>query len=373
VSLILVATLFSLRFSLGGIPESPMTSPMSNVEDTPSHAAPSRGLIARALLGGALMGLANLVPGISGGTMLVASGVYTKFIDAISDATRLRLSKTTILILGSIVGAAAVAIGGLAGVIAFGLAEFRWGMYSLFIGLTLGGVPVMLRMARPLGVSSWIGCAVGLAAMVVLAIAQNNQPAGGASASNPVMLALAGAAGASAMILPGVSGAYLLLILGQYETIISAIKDSVKAASGGDLSGAFAQAGTLVPVGVGVVLGVVVIGNLLRFVLHRYEKATLGVLLGLLIGAPAGLYPFKEGVPPRVGELFEGEVVTEESLAEIDPKDWPEVAFSPDAMHIAGSLGLLAAGFFATLGVARLGRGETRVDSASASPASSCV
>jgi putative membrane protein len=341
---------------------SPMTTTMKPDAQTPVDqppTTPSTGFLARAVLGGALMGLANLVPGISGGTMLVAAGVYTRFIDAISDATRFRLNRGTLLVLGAIGAAAAVAIGGLAGVIALGLAEFRWGMYSLFIGLTLGGVPIMLKMTRPLTPGAIAGALAGIAVMIALVVLQGNQPAGGAGASNPFTLALAGAAGASAMILPGVSGAYLLLILGQYETIIGAIKDAVKAASSGDIAAALAEAGTLVPVGVGVVLGIVVIGNLLRFVLHRYEKATLGVLLGLLVAAPAGLYPFKEGVRPQIGEVFEDAIVTEASLKEIDPKDWPERSFIPGAGHIAGSLALIAAGVVATLAVARLGSGRS--------------
>lgn len=318
----------------------------------------SGGLLGRCAAGGALMGLANLVPGISGGTMLVASGVYGRFIDAIGDVTRLRLKPGSVVVLGVIGLAAVAAIGGLAGVIAAGLAGFRWGMYSLFIGLTLGGVPVMLKMTRPMTGAGWAGLAFGIAAMVGLVIAQHGRPEGGGVASGPVMLGLAGVAGASAMILPGVSGAYLLLLLGQYERIVGAIKGFVSAGSSGDVSGAMGELGVLIPVGIGVVVGVVVVGNVLKFVLHRFEKATLGVLLGLLIAAPAGLYPFKEGRPPEVGEVFRGEVVTEESLAEIDPKDWPEELFTPGAGRVAGSLGLIALGFVATMGVSRLGAGE---------------
>jgi putative membrane protein len=70
------------------------------------------GLIVRLGVGGMLMGLANLVPGISGGTMLVATGVYTRFIDAISDVTRLRLKLPTLITLGVVALGALVAIGG---------------------------------------------------------------------------------------------------------------------------------------------------------------------------------------------------------------------------------------------------------------------
>ena len=316
----------------------------------------TRGVLARAALGGALMGLANLVPGISGGTMLVAAGVYTRFIDAISDATRLRLTRETILTLGVIVGSAVIAIGALAGLISFALAEFRWGMYSLFIGLTLGGVPILWNMVKPASPATIAGAVAGIAVMIALVLFQSADATGSASEASWAPLILAGMAGASAMILPGISGAYLLLILGQYENIISVVKETVKAATAADIDGILAGAGTLIPVGIGVVLGVAIVGNVLRFVLHRYEKTTLGFLLGLLIAAPAGLYPFKEGVPPQVGETFEGQPITEESIEDIDPKDWPERSFTPAITHLAGSAALIGAGIAATLAVGRLGR-----------------
>ena len=315
------------------------------------------GLLARCGVGGALMGLANLVPGISGGTMLVAAGVYERFIDAIGDVTRLRLKPAPIAVLGVVVIAAVVAIGGLAGAVSVGLAEARWAMYSLFIGLTLGGVPIMLRLVKPMNGAAWGGAIGGVVIMLALVLLQTLEVGGGGGGTNAAMLFLGGVAGASAMILPGVSGAYLLLLLGQYEPIITAIKDTVEALRSADVSGVIAQLSVVVPVGLGVVAGIVVVSNLLKFVLHRYEKATLGVLLGLLVAAPAGLYPFKAGVAPQVGDTVAGEPVTEDNLAEFDdPKDWDERVFTPGVGHVAGSLGLIALGFGATWGLGILGR-----------------
>jgi putative membrane protein len=337
---------------------------MSRPEIDPKSPGPrfNAALGARAAMGGALMGLANLVPGISGGTMLVAAGVYRAFIDAISDLTRLRFNAASIVLLGVVVGSALVAIVGLSSVISAGLTEFRWGMYALFIGLTLGGAPVLVRMVRPFNLAAWTGLAGGALVMVGLVALQSGGDGAGAGRSGVVMLLLAGAAGASAMILPGVSGAYLLLLLGQYRPIIESIRAFKDALTSGDVQGAADQMGVLIPVGIGVVVGVVVVSNVLRVVLHRFEKATLGVLLGLLLAAPLGLYPFKAGVAPQVGDLFRGEVVTEETVGEIDPKDWPERRFTPNAGQIAGAGGLIALGFVATLGVSRLGRGKADQD-----------
>src|SRR5690606_31100461 len=65
----------------------------------------------------------------------------------------------------------------------------------------------------------------------------------------------------------------------------------------------------LLPVGIGIVAGIAVVSNLLKMVLERYPRATLGVLFGLLLGAVVGLWPFQQGVPPEAGELLRGDRV----------------------------------------------------------------
>ncbi|MEQ8844912.1 MAG: DUF368 domain-containing protein [Phycisphaerales bacterium] len=321
--------------------------------DNPPQEASARLPALRLLLGGALMGLANLVPGISGGTMLVAAGVYRRFVDAVSDATRLRLTRTTILTLVLIAFAAGAAIALGAAPVAYGLEHARWAMYALFIGLTLGGVPALHALVKPMTPRTIAFALAGLAAMLGIVLAQElgTGTSGGGAGGWP-MLILAGVAGAAAMVLPGVSGAYLLLLLGQYEAVVTAIKDLARL----DL----AALQVVIPVGIGVALGIAVVANALRWLLHRYEKATLAVLLGLLIGAPAGLYPFREAVPPAPGDVVKGQVLTEETVADVDREDWPTQAFTPTPMQIAGSLGLVVVGGALTIGVARLGRERRR-------------
>lgn len=319
-------------------------------------------------LGGALMGLANLVPGISGGTMLVAVGVYREVIDAIAGASRLRFTRRILITLAILVASAGVAIGGLAWAISLGLAEARWAMYAVFIGLTWGGAPLLIRMTRPFGAGAVGGLVFGIAGMLALVWvqSQNGHDGGTSDAGGVAGLVIGGAAGASAMILPGVSGAYLLLMLGQYERIISAIKDAVHAATAGDVSGVVDQLAVLAPVGVGVVIGIVVVSNVLKVLIHRFEKPTFGVLLGLLLAAPAGLYPFVEGVPPAIGETFDGELVTEANVAAFaDPsnaKDWEQKRFTPGAAHMGGVVLLIGAGFGATLLLSRLAGDEDETE-----------
>jgi putative membrane protein len=308
-----------------------------------------------------LMGLANLVPGISGGTMLLASGIYPRFIAAIAEMTTLRFRVGSLVVLGTVVVAAAVGILLLAGVVKDLVVERRWIMYSLFIGLTLGGLPVVWRMARPATGAVWRGAAAGFVAMAALALAQQSGAGdAGAAPSNFALLFLAGLAGAGAMILPGVSGGYLLLVLGQYVPILSGIEAFKDALGLRDLAAAMDPAmGVLLPVGLGVVAGVVGVSNLLKWLLARYAKATLGVLLGLLVGAVVGLWPFQQGVPPVPGEtVIKGLVVTEESLPGIEAEDWPVRFFTPTGGQVGGVLALVLAGISVTALIARLGAEE---------------
>lgn len=311
----------------------------------------------RGVLGGVLMGLANLVPGISGGTMLLAAGVYPQFINGIAEVTTLRLRKASLILLAAVVISAALAILLLAGTVKELVVHHRWIMYSLFIGLTLGGVPVVWNMIQRLTVGVWVGAGAGFIAMATLAVLQSStSTATTAGVSGWAMLFVAGIAGASAMILPGVSGGYLLLVLGQYVPILSGIDQFKEALKAFDVGGMLGVGLTLVlPVALGVIAGVVGVSNLLRWLLKNAQNATLGVLLGLLVGAVVGLWPFQKGVEPEIGDVFKGSVLTEETLAQVDPEDYPTVRFNPSAAQAAGAAGLVVIGFACTSLVARFG------------------
>lgn len=326
-----------------------------------SSAGGDGALTARSVFGGILMGLANLVPGISGGTMLLAVGIYPQFIDAISDITRFRFRFRSLLTLGCVVVAAFLSILLLAGVVSTLVVVMRWVMYSIFIGLTLGGVPIVWRLARPANTTLIVSALISFLALVGLAVLQAYGIMGTGS-SNIVMLFIAGLAGASAMILPGLSGSYLLMLLGQYLPILGAIDEFKEALKAGDISAAMGPAfSVMLPVGIGVIFGVVLVGNLLKWLMRKHRKATLGVLLGLLIGSTVGLFPFQVGVQPAIGSVVKGEVVTEESLAELDKEDYPTEYFQPSMGQVAGSLGLIVLGFGITMAIAKIGGDEGAV------------
>ncbi|MCP3905481.1 MAG: DUF368 domain-containing protein [Planctomycetes bacterium] len=324
-------------------------------------------LAARSVIGGILMGLANLVPGISGGTMLLATGVYPQFIHGVAEVSTFRFRPRSVLTLACIVISALVAFLAFAGPVSGLVILHRWVMYSLFIGLTLGGVPVLWRMLRPVDAGVVVAAVVGIACMALLAFVQP-EPAEG---SRGYLFAfIAGLAGASAMVLPGVSGGYLLLLLGQYVTILTAVAAFKNGLTAGDWAAVSGTLHTIVPVGLGVLVGVVGVSNLIKVLLDRFERATLGVLLGLLLGAIIGLWPFQEGRPPEVGTIFrgdtvvvvDGELTMEQAGREIKPSAWETAFFTPSTGQAAAACGLIIVGFATSFGIALIGGGDRKQD-----------
>ena len=367
----------------GGVSLPRMTDHTSEPKSTDAEAIAAaevrgEGLAVRGVIGGALMGLANLVPGISGGTMLLAAGVYPPFINGIAEVSTFRFRARTLILLGCIIGAALAAIVLLAGPVSHLVVHHRWVMYSLFIGLTLGGVPIIWRMVKPADGVVVVFSIIGIALMAVMALIgpSDAAAAGPTGAAAYALLFLAGLAGASAMVLPGVSGGYLLLVLGQYVAILGAVAALKDGVSARDWSAVGSTMHVIVPVGVGVVVGVVGVSNLVRMLLAKYERATLGCLLGLLLGAVLGLWPFQEGVAPEAGSMFRGDrvvvvmerggdgpehtgtLVMETTGREIEPADWPTATFTPTIGQVGGALGLIVLGFLVSVGVSRLGNGR---------------
>ncbi|MBX3352921.1 MAG: DUF368 domain-containing protein [Phycisphaeraceae bacterium] len=329
-------------------------APLSTPE--PSHAS----LAFRGVFGGAMMGMANLVPGISGGTMLLAAGIYPRFVSAVAEVTTLKLRVRSILLLVCVALAAGLTIVLLAAPTKHLVVNHRWVMYSLFIGLTLGGLPLVHRLVKPMNASAWTGAIIAFALMAAMAFIK---PAGAGASSTMIMLFFGGVAGASAMILPGVSGAYLLLLLGQYVPILDAISQAKAGLLGSgdqprDLALFFGAMRSIIPVGIGVVIGIAGVSNLLRVLLDRFPKPTLGVLIGLLLGAVVGLWPFAEFVRPGEGFVFKGQALSAEQIDALAVEDYPVRLRAPSTAEAFGGLALIGVGFGVTLLVDRLGRAK---------------
>lgn len=268
------------------------------------------------------MGLANLVPGISGGTMILAIGLYDRFIDAVADVTRLRLRRESLLFLGAMAMGLAVAVLLGSGLAVRLVAEHRWAMYALFVGMTLGGAPELWRLARPHGVGVFAAVAIGFGLMALFAFGTGESAL---EPTIPVLLAV-GAAGAASMILPGISGSYVLLILGMYDTVIGALSLSEVRES--------PKESLLIigPVVLGAGLGIALLSNLLKALLHRYSGPSHGVLLGLLLGSVLGLYPFQESVHPELAHRPTRKAI---EAVVLDGEAVDAVAASVDGLDVA--------------------------------------
>lgn len=323
-------------------------------EDRQETLIPEGVPVARCVAGGMFMGLANLVPGISGGTMLLAAGVYRRFIGAVSELSTLKFRGASLAVVALIGLSALAAIGLFAGGMKYLVIEHRWVMYALFIGLTLGGVPILHKLAKPIDARAVAGTVLGVALMGATLIISPDQ---NAQRDSMAFMFVAGIAGASAMILPGISGAYLLLLLGVYLPILDAVDQAKDAVGARDFSAMMAQWRVIVPVGLGVVIGIAGVSNLLKWLLVKFEKATLGFLLGLVLGSVLGLYPFREYVEPiKPTVLAEAEMVEAGEEPLIGKEDWPLKTYAPAWWQVAASIGLIGAGFAMTMGVAWIGR-----------------
>jgi putative membrane protein len=256
------------------------------------------------------MGMANLVPGVSGGTMIVVMGLYEEFISSIADVTRFKFTKRNIVFLGIVGLVAVAAIAALAGTLSRAVTLHRGAMFSLFIGLTLGGTSVLFRMLDKINAASVVGAIVGLALIVGIALTNEEPPdreavraavARGTFVISPYYSrdVIAGVLGMAAMVLPGISGAYMFLILGRYEAILASIslaKTYVFSFGGEGDPLVFLR--VVIPAAVGALLGLVVLSNFLKWMLHRHRHATVGLLLGILFGSVAGIWPFDRTSSP---------------------------------------------------------------------------
>ena len=262
----------------------------------------------RSAVAGVLMGLANLVPGVSGGTMIVVMGLYDDFIAALADLSRLRFARRHFLFLGVVGAFALAAIALFAGALGQAVAMHRSAMFALFIGMTLGGAPLLLRMVGRPTPGAWLGGVLGLTFMVIVALTNGGGAGHSEAAGEAASLVLqpaysrdvvAGLLGMSAMVLPGISGAYVLLLLGRYEMILLAI-DVAKDELLGLLRGREAvdlanSLGVLVPTAIGSVISLAGLSNVLKWMLQRFRPFTLGLLLGIVVGSIVGIWPFRGG------------------------------------------------------------------------------
>ena len=234
------------------------------------------------ILKGMIIGLANVIPGVSGGTLMITLGIYERVINAISHFFKNFKENMKFLIpLGIGMGLAIIL---LSKVISFCLGKFPFPTTLFFIGLILGGIPLLWKKVGREKKKANYGIIFTVSFGIVLLFTFLN--ANGSSVDlvnlnfvSYLKLFFMGVIASSTMIIPGISGSFMLMLFGYYEGIIGTVSNITNfALLGYNLS-------ILVPFGIGVLIGIVLVAKLIEFLIKKYEVATYYGVLGFVLAS----------------------------------------------------------------------------------------
>lgn len=246
----------------------------------------------KTILQGVVVGVANIIPGVSGGTMMVAMGLYDKLIHAITHL-KSEFAKSMRLILPIFIGAA-LAIIILSRVFEFLLEEYPIPTNFAFCGLIAGSLPFIFQKVKGkrATVSRMIPLLVFFAIVILMAVMGET---GGKAADvsftllNEIKLLLVGIIAAATMVIPGVSGSMMLMLLGYYDTILRTINRFMDALFAFDIPELLVQCVILIPFGIGVLLGIFLIAKIIEFIFARAETHAYYAIIGLIVASPVAI------------------------------------------------------------------------------------
>ena len=271
------------------------------------------------IIRGAVIGIANIIPGVSGGTMMVTMGIYDKLIGSITGIVKdFKKSIRTLFpyFIGMVLGI---------GAFAFLLTTVLLPKAPLptafaFIGLIVGGVPMLVKKAVQAGNTSNVEttdgsetatgsgdqsavakkpnlvlCILMFVLFFALIIGMELMGEGAdrvvtLSLANVLILIVMGMLAAAAMVVPGVSGSLLLLALGYYNAVTGAITDFISAVLDWDIAAAWDKFLILFPFGIGVLLGIFFVAKLIEWLLAKHERLTYCGILGLVCASPVPVF-----------------------------------------------------------------------------------
>ncbi|HJA99719.1 MAG TPA: DUF368 domain-containing protein [Candidatus Mediterraneibacter merdavium] len=244
------------------------------------------------LLQGMVVGIANIIPGVSGGTMMVAMGLYDKLIHAITHL-KSEFKESMKLLIPIFIGAG-LAIVTLARLFEFLLERYPIPTNFAFCGLIAGSLPFIFDKVKGHTVSIGKIIAFLIFFAVVILMAVMGETSGNAAdvsfgIVNVIKLLLVGIIAAATMVVPGVSGSMMLMLLGYYDTILKTINQFIDALIAFDVQGILVQCGVLVPFGIGVVLGIFLIAKLIEFIFSKAEIHAYYAIIGLIIASPVAI------------------------------------------------------------------------------------
>lgn len=248
-----------------------------------------------AIIKGMLVGLAVLIPGVSGGSMIMTMGIYEQVVSITSRNKAVRRSAMVFLIpyaVGIVLG-----ILGLSFLIKWLMERYLWETALCFIGMILGSLPMLYKkvQGQPF---SWVGAAL-FVLMVAIMIALPHL-SGSAGSENQLAVSISGALmsvvlgfiGAGTMIVPGISGSMVMLVLGYYNDIIghiTGLKDLIK----GGLTGGASPWGHVFVLGffaIGVLAGLLLVSRWIKWLLGRHAVPTYYAIMGLMLASPYPIF-----------------------------------------------------------------------------------
>lgn len=241
----------------------------------------------RLFLTGAAMGLADLIPGVSGGTIAFLSGIYEELLQSIKIVSGQTLK---LLLQGQFTAAIksvpwqfllplvlglATALFSLAHIVSWLLANYPIFVWAFFFGLVLASTGVVLKRVVRWDISDIISFAVAaIAAYFIVGATPTTTP------DNLPFIFVSGAIAISAMILPGISGSFILLLLGQYQNILAAVTQRD-----------FVTLGVFI---LGCIVGLSLFARVLTWLFSRYHDISIAILAGLMLGSIRKIWPWQE-------------------------------------------------------------------------------
>lgn len=241
---------------------------------------------------GFIMGLANIIPGVSGGTLALTLGIYEKFIQAISHF--FSQIKENIKFLLPIGIGMVLAIISMSRIIDASYSNFPIPTTMFFMGLVMGGVPLLIKKVKgqkeTKEISSYLILSLSFVFVILLALSEQlfnvsfKADLINMNFTKYIMLFIVGIITAATMVIPGISGSLVLMLLGYYYPVLKVVKSLTKFQN---LTQNFMIATVF---GIGILLGIILIAKLIEFLLEKYEVKTyfgvIGFILASIIAIP---------------------------------------------------------------------------------------
>jgi len=238
----------------------------------------------RNLYRGFFMGISDLIPGVSGGTIAFILGIYDELLASISGFFSRDWKKHIGFLLPLVIGVGATLLL-FSRLIEYLLENYHAPTQFFFLGLIIGVIPFMAKQADVKKNFKWKHFLLIIIVGAALASLAFIKPLEGApitslTATNAIGLFFAGWAGSMAMLLPGISGSFILLLLGVYSTAIGALSNL--------------NLPIIAVIGAGVIVGFIVSSKVISYLLEHFTYVTFAVIIGLIIGSVFVVYP---GIP----------------------------------------------------------------------------